>query len=259
MKANIKSIVTAVAVVAIPLSIACTTAITQQHENTQAMTPSIAINFKKGKLIEVAFLSVKPDQQHQLQEQYFKKVMPIAMEYGLKPLGKIRINQAYSEFVKPQIIGFFEWPSQEKHRAFLKDKRFLAIKAVRDNAMSFLRMGYFKVEEDTRVTFDSGKLVEIYAMWLDPQNAHRMQTYFKNVVPLITGKGNKYDVKFPLSLKSVDYGVDTYQPESFGIAIWKSAESNNRFFSSKAYARIKADKDAAIARLDVWHGEIVTN
>ena len=52
---------------------------------------SVDVLFKKDKLIEVAFLSVKPDQQKALQESYFKKVFPIAQEYGLKPLAKIQV------------------------------------------------------------------------------------------------------------------------------------------------------------------------
>ena len=215
MKTKIKLITAAVAAVVIAVSIASAPAITGDRETAKATQKSVDITFKKGRLIEVAFLSVKPDKQNQLQEEYFKKVMPFAAEYGLKPLGSVKVNYAYSEFVKPQTIGFFEWPNAERRQAFQKDQRFLAIKPLRDNALSFLRVGYFEVDEDTQVTFESGKLIEIYSMWLDPQNAHRMQTYFQNVMPLITGEGNKYDVKFPLSLKSVDYGFDTYKPQSF--------------------------------------------
>ncbi len=259
MKTKNKLIITAVAVVVVAVSIACTPAITGDRETAKSTQQSVDITFKKGKLIEVAFMSIKPEKQSQLQEEYFKKVMPIAAEYGLKPLGKVKVNYTYSEFVQPQIIGFFEWTSEERHKAFLKDERFLAIKPIRDDALSFLRLGYFKVEEDTKVTFKSGELIEIFAMWLDPQNAPRMQTYFQNVMPLITGEGNKYDVKFPVSLKSLEYGFDAYKPQSFGIAIWKNKESNNEFFASKDYARVRADKDAAIARLDVWQGEIIIN
>ncbi len=227
--------------------------------NTYLSSPitSIEVEFKKDKLIEVAFLSVDPSKQKQLQDEYFKKVMPIAKEYGMKPLAKMGVKYAYSEFVNPQMIGFFEWESKEKHQAFLKDPRFLAIKPIRDDALTFLRLGYFQVDKDTRTTFASGKLMEVYAMWLHAESAHRMQTYFKNVTPLITGENNRYAVEFPLALKSVNYGSDTYQPQMFGVAIWKSKESNTRFFESKAYKKIKADKEAAIDRLDVWQGEIL--
>lgn len=213
--------------------------------------------FKEGKLIEVAFLSVKPGKHKNLKEHYFKKVMPIAQEYGMKPLAKMKVNYAYSEFIKPQIIGFFEWESEERHQAFLKDPRFLKIKPIRDSALSFLRLGYFSVDNDTSVTFASGDLMEVYAMWLNPDNAHRMRTYFENVTPLITGEGSRYDVRFPLALTSVPYGDDTYQPQSFGVALWKSKASNAQFFQSAEYRKIKHDKEAALDRLDVWQGKIV--
>lgn len=218
---------------------------------------SIDILFQKDKVIEVAFLSINPNKKEQLSNDYFKKVMPIAKEYGMKPLGKIKVQYTYSEFIKPQIIGFFEWESKEQHAAFLKDARFKKIKPIRDDALDFLRLGYFNVKEDTHVTFESGTLIEIFALWLDPENGHRMQNYFKNVKPLISGTKNKFDVKFPLKLQALDYGDDTYKPQSFGVAIWKSKKSNSHFFSSSAYKKIKHDKEAAISRLDVWQGEIL--
>ncbi len=227
------------------------------NEAEKEKTKSIDVLFKKSKLIEVAFLSVRPDKQKQLKESYFKKVFPIAKEYGLKPLAKIKVQYSYSDFVQPQIIGFFEWESEEKHAAFLKDKRFLKLKPLRDEALSFLRLGYFTVNEDTEVSFKSGELVEIFSIWFNPENAHRMQTYFKNVMPLITGKNNPYDVKFPVSFNSVKYGDDTYQPQSFGMAFWKNKASNDAFFSSDDYAKIKHDKEAAISKLDVWHGQVI--
>lgn len=230
-----------------------------KNKNVESKLKSIEVTFKKDKLIEVAFLSVDQSKKQQLQEEYFKKVMPIAKEYGMKPLAKMGVQYSYSEFVNPQMVGFFEWESKAQHKAFLKDPRLLKIKPIRDDALTFLRLGYFTVEQDTKVTFTSGELMEVYAMWLNPSETHRMQTYFKNVMPLITGKGNKYAVKFPLALKSQSYGNDTYQPEVFGIALWKNKKSSTQFFKSKAYKKIKGDKEAAIARSDVWQGEIIIN
>ncbi len=223
----------------------------------EASAKRLQISFRKNKLIEVAFLSIKEGKQQQLSEEYFAQVMPIAQEYGMKPLGKIKVEYTYSNFVKPQIIGFFEWPSEEKRAAFTKDPRFLKIRGIRNDALSSLRLSYMKVDEDTEVEFESGKLVELFGMWFDPIEGHRMQTYFKNVMPLITGRGNKYDVQFPVQFTPVNFGPDSYVPQSFGLAIWKDKASNDAFFASKDYAKIRADKDAALAHLDVWHGEIV--
>lgn len=241
------------------LVVAITTMTMKTSKKIEPEPKSVEVTFKKDKLIEVAFLSIDANKQQQLNEEYFKKVMPIAKEYGMRPLAQMGVQYSYSEVVNPQMVGFFEWESIAQHEAFLKDSRFLKIKPVRDDALTYLKMGYFTVESDTKVTFKTGELMEIYAMWLKPSEAHRMQTYFENVTPLITGEGNEYDVKFPLALKSQNYGSDTYQPQSFGIALWKNKASNTQFFTSKAYDDIKADKEAAIARLDVWQGEIIIN
>ena len=53
------------------------------------------------------------------------------------------------------MIGFFEWPSVEQRTAFEGDPRFRRIKGIRDDALSFLTVGYFKVESDTSVTFQA--------------------------------------------------------------------------------------------------------
>ena len=241
------------------LVVAITTMAMTNVKTVEPVSKSVEVTFKKSKLIEVAFLSIDPNKIQQLNEEYFKKVMPIAKEYGMKPLASMSVQYSYSETVNPQMVGFYEWESKEKHEAFLKDPRFLKIKPIRDSALTYLKLGYFIVENDTKVTFKTGELMEIYAMWLNTSEAHRMQTYFKNVMPLITGEGNQYDVKFPLALNSQNYGADSYQPQSFGIAIWKNKASNTQFFTSKAYDNIKSDKDAAIERLDVWQGEIIIN
>jgi len=84
-------------------------------------TKTQEVTFKKGKLIEVAFLSVKEGMGKQLKEDYFPKVMPIVKEYGGKSLMKIGVKNNYSKEIKAQMIVFFEWPSAEKKEAFEKD------------------------------------------------------------------------------------------------------------------------------------------
>ena len=252
---NTKNFITSLLI----LVVAITAIAMKTNRKVEPEPKSVEVIFRKDKLIEVAFLSVDPNKKQRLNEDYFKQVMPIAKEYGMRPLAKMGVQYSYSEAVNPQMVGFFEWESIEKHEAFLKDPRFLKIKPIRDDALTYLKMGYFTVENDAKVIFKTGELMEIYGMWLKPSEAHRMKTYFENVTPLITGDGNEYDVKFPLALQSQNYGTDTYQPQSFGIALWKNKASNTQFFTSKAYDDIKADKEAAIARLDVWQGEIIIN
>ena len=211
--------------------------------------------FKKGKLIEVAFLSVKEGMGKQLKEEYFPQVMPIVTEYGGKPLMKVGVKNNYSDEIKAQMVVFFEWPSIAKKEAFNKDPRFLEVKKIRDEALSFLKVGYFAVEEDSPVLLDGNKFYEVYGMSMKKETGHLMQKYFELAGPIVV---NDYGVEFALALKPVAVaGRDHFEPHTFGLAIWPSAESNAKFFGSSEYAEIKHYKEDALERIDVWQGAVI--
>ncbi|MBN4062427.1 MAG: hypothetical protein COA57_04120 [Flavobacteriales bacterium] len=213
--------------------------------------------FQKGKLIEVAFLSVKGGKEKQLNEEYFPKVMPIVTEYGGKPLLTIGVQHAWSEEIKPQMVVFFEWPSAAKKEAFEKDKRFKEVKKIRDDALSFLKLSFFEVEQDLPVQLDKSKFYEVYGMSMDKENGHLMQKYFEKAGPICV---NDYSVDFALSMKPVPVsisGSEHYVPQTFGLAIWPSADANAKYFGSKEYAEIKHFKEDALERMDAWQGSVI--
>jgi len=211
--------------------------------------------FRQGKLIEVAYLSVKEGKQKQLNEEYFANIMPIAGEYGMKPLMTIAVKHAWSDEIKPQMVGFFEWPSVEKREAFDKDKRFKKLKKIRDDALSYLKIGYFEVAKDAKVNLDSKLFYEVYAMTLNEKNGHLMSTYFEKAGPIVT---NDYGVDFALNLSPVQMkGKNFFVPQMFGLAIWKSEADNQKFFGSSQYNEIKHYKERALQRIDVWQGAVI--
>ncbi|MBL4708818.1 MAG: DUF1330 domain-containing protein [Flavobacteriales bacterium] len=252
------------------ISISATACSNTNNENTEADTISTSIEapeeihvetnevlFKKGKLIEVAFLSIKEGMGKQLKEDYFPKVMPIVTEYGGKALMKIGVQNNYSEEIKAQVVVFFEWPSVARKEAFDKDPRYLKVKKIRDAALSYLKQSYFEVEKDSPVKLDGTKFYEVYGMSMNKKNGHLMNKYFEKAGPIVT---KEYDVEFALALKPVKVkGGDYYVPQTFGLAIWPSAEANAQFFNSSEYQAIKHYKEAALERIDVWQGAVVFN
>lgn len=223
--------------------------ITKKNQNSQK---PVFAHFKKGKLIEVAFMSIKKGKEKQLKQDYFAKVMPIAMEYGLRPIMTISVTDSHSKDINPQMIGFYEWPSRAKRESFDKDPRFLKIKGIRTDALSFLKVAYYEVQKDTKVNLNQKSYYELYAMTMDKQNGHLMKEYFGKVGPVVT---KDYRVDFALSMTSVNMNNEYhFISQSFGIAIWRSVKENKDFFSSKLYNEVKHLKDKAIKRLDVWHG-----
>lgn len=240
----------------------CTNAEVSKVSIAKESAYSSSVQFKAGTLIEVAFMSVKEGKQKQLNEEYFAKVMPIAMEYGLKPLMIVAVNNAYSETIKPQMIGFFEWPTIAKKEAFEKDTRFLKLKPVRTGVLSFLKIGFFEVQNDMNVKLDGSLFYEIYGMDLKDETADQMGKYFEKAGP-ICSKG--YGVDFALSMTPVRFaGFDPaaeggYTAQSFGIAIWPGEDANKKFFSSKEYAEIKQYKENATKTMNVWQGAVMLN
>lgn len=213
--------------------------------------------FKKGKLIEVAFLSIKEGMGKQLKEDYFPKVMPIVTEYGGKPLMKVGVKNNYSKDIKAQMVVFFEWPSAAKKEAFEKDSRFIKVKKIRDQALSFLQLSFFEVAKDMSVQLDGSKFYEVYGMSMNQEKGHLMQKYFEKAGPLCT---NEYGVDFALSMTPVTVNIKghhNYVPQTFGLAIWPSAEANAKYFGSKEYAAIKHFKEDALKRVDAWQGAVM--
>ena len=213
--------------------------------------------FQRGKLIEVAFLSVKEGKGSQLQDEYFPKVMPIVTEYGGKPLMKIGVKNAWSKDIKPQMVVFFEWPNAAKKEAFEKDKRFIEVKKIRDDALSFLKLSFFEVEKDMPVKLDDSKFYEVYGMSMNKENGHLMQKYFEKAAPICM---NDYGVDFALSMSPVEVNIsghEHYVPQTLGLAIWPSEESNAKYFGSKEYTEIKHYKEDALEQLDAWQGAVM--
>ena len=226
-------------------------------EVQESPTTAYEIIFKEGKLIEVAFLSVKEGKEKQLNEDYFPKVMPIVTEYGGRPLMKVGVEHVWSQHIKPQMVVFFEWPSAGQKEAFEKDPRFIAVKGLRDDALSFLKLSFFEVEKDMTVQLDGTKFYEVYGMSMNQEKGHLMQKYFEKAGPLCT---NEYDVDFALSMSPVKVNIsghNNYAPQTFGLAIWPSAEANANYFASEEYAKIKHYKEDALKQMDAWQGSVI--
>lgn len=240
----------------------CTNEVVANTAKSTKVSTTASAQFKAGTLIEVAFMSVKEGKQKQLTEEYFAKVMPIAIEYGLKPLMTVAIKNAYSETIKPQMIGFFEWPNAAKKEAFEKDPRFLKLKPIRTGALSLLKIGFFKVENDMNVKLDGSLFYEIYGMDLKTETADQMGKYFERAGPICS---KDYGVDFALSMTPVcAEGFDCnsaggYTAQSFGIAIWPSENANKKFFGSKEYAEIKHYKEDALKTMGAWQGAVIVN
>ena len=170
------------------------------------------IEFKKGTVIEVSFATVKKGKDGQLFGEYFPKVIPIIEDIGGQPLGSFTILEALTTLDNPKICALFQWPNLEGFKKLHSDPRFLAIKNIRDDSLSFFLNGlFFTVEEDTEVQFNEN---ESYLLSAVQKNVNLL-----NDTPLVNLN------------TTIVASENCYQPNSIQIEQW-SEQIQQRFDSS---------------------------
>ncbi len=60
-----------------------------------------------------------------------------------------------------------------------KDRRMKKLFPIRDRAISFFRQTFYKVKDDTHITFRSDKTYEFFAAWLNPNSEVDLKIYFE--------------------------------------------------------------------------------
>ena len=156
-----------------------------------------------------------------------------------------------TENVRQKWLDFFEWPSVEQKRAFEKDPRYLELRNIRNAAMNFLTLGYFKVEANTEVTFSSEKTYDFASLWIDPANAPKLQQYFEKVAPVAMTP--KYGFKPLVKLEPLGVHDQNYHPSVISLAEWGAADSFEKFRKQeKIYKENVHLREAATPYKDVF-------
>ncbi len=167
------------------------------NENTRTQV----VEFKKGTVIELSFATIKNGMESQLFNDYFPQVMPIVTEIGGQSLGSFKIRNTTDRSV-PKMCALFQWPSIECFQKLHDDTRFLAIKSIRDSALSYFVNGiFFTVKEDTKISFVEDTSVALHVVkssYVDD----------KNGIALVSMQSNSADLE------------SNTTPLSLNIALW---------------------------------------
>lgn len=219
--------------------------------NTTIAQKSQKLSFKANTVVETALLTIKPGKEKQFSEDYFSKAIKFAPKYGAKPIGSFALVDQKQGNVPAKMLVFFEWESLEKKRAFEKDLGFLKIVNIRNDALSFLTTGYFKVEQDINYTFTEGKTYEFAALWLDRKNASKLQEYFEKVGPIAVDP----KVGFELIAQLQGLGVEdrTYHPNMIFLSEWKQGVKGRDYaLNHKDYKAVLPLRTAAAPYIDMF-------
>ena len=211
------------------------------------------IIFKKGKLIEVALLTVKPDGRKAFMEEYFPKVMPVAAPYGAQPIASFAVTNTVMGEKPNKMVVFFEWESLAQKRAFEKNPEYLKLRNIRDNALSFLSQGYFEVETTVTTTISTDKTYDFAGLFINPEHANQLHEYFQAVVP--TASKPEFGYTPIVNLNPYKDAFDqNYHPSVIAFAEWKAGpDSQKRFEKTQVFKDNVAKRTAGAPYIDVFH------
>lgn len=213
---------------------------------------SHTIEFKKDKIIEIAYATVEGGKERRLGQEYFPQILPIAAKYGGKLLGSFSVVAITGGEIKPQMVAIFEWDNTADRERLLADKEAQKLFPIRDDALTGLKLAYFHVDNDVSVTFRSDKTYEFFDAWLTPRSNKSLPEYFK----LSAEAKEKYGPpKFLVNLKPEnEYLKDApYRllPQMAGIVEWNSVSSYYGMIADPDFQKAAPLLEESVWRLDM--------
>lgn len=207
-----------------------------------------SVTFQGGTVVEVALFSITSGMESVVNDDYFPKVMPVAAEYGLKPLITFQVVKVDIGEAPAQMVGFFQWPSIEAKKEFDQDPRYLKLRNIRNKAMNFLYLGYLDVQKTQTVEFTTERIYDFFALWIDKSNAPKLDEYFQAVAPIAA---QEYTFQLPHLEGNVIKEYGNYTPDAIGLGSWESLEAKDRFFRDERVSEKVPLREAATPYKDV--------
>ena len=213
------------------------------------------IQFKKGKIIELAYLSIKGGEEQTLQSEYFAKIMPIAAKYGGKILGSFQVTAVTGGEITPQTVVIFEWPTIASRDELLANKEAQKLFPIRNAALTFGQVAYFTIEKDVTVTFREDKVYEFFNAWLTLDSEIELPKYFeKSDAPKKRYGSPKFLVSLnPVKDAYVDKGAFYIHPHMGGIVEWNNTAEFYGLTADPEFKEAKPFLDKSVSRLDMIH------
>ncbi|MEM7625241.1 MAG: hypothetical protein AAF333_06405 [Planctomycetota bacterium] len=225
--------------------------------SAQSSAPSprtTEMTFEAGTLIDVTLGKIRPGMEGKFANEYFPAAIPIAMEYGLKPLGTFSVTKIdHGPADGFNIWGFFQWPSLERKQAFEKDPRFAPLREFRDSMMDTKPIQvYTQVPETTTVTLTEGRMYEAAFTWVNPEKGGHLQQYFGGAGPFIAENGVRFLGDFQVTGQSdnPEYAFDSL-PTKFFFIDWGSPATKEKWFTSETFRNVGWHRALGLDRLVV--------
>lgn len=240
------------------LALGSSTALSAELTGKDVRTSTVT--FEEGRLIEVAYFSLKPGTERSVQEDYFPAALKVAAEYGGRMLASFQVTDTFTGDLEPQSIAIFDWPDVATKARFEQDARFQRLVPIRDQALSYIQIGMYEVAKDTEVTFREDKSYEFFGAWLNADKSAELGRYFEVSEPIKQSYGRPapvFMVKFSTTESAPQEGP-IYRPHMAGIVEWDRASDYLTLTTSDAFVRDAAPIfESAVSRIDTVHARLM--
>lgn len=208
------------------------------------------LTLKTGSVVEATYMQAT---DNDTLGKYYKKLVPLAEEYGAKPWIDFSITSVESGKIQPNFVVLFEFKNSEDMEDFRGDRRVRKIQPLLVRATNGFYIEHLKAEKDMLFTFSDEKTYELYSLWINNENAKSLSTYFQQVGATAADFG----AKFPVSLKPVCVSSKGRLPSKFGIAEWPSEDSKEAFLSSDIFTENVHLRDSALDKMNLFTAKAV--
>ena len=214
---------------------------------TAQATEVQAVSIQADTMVEFGFFTIQAGREQELGERYFSKVMPIAAEYGMRPLAMLSIGQTEYGDDLSQTLGLWEWPSLEAKESFEQDRRYKRLAPIRDSMLDNLQLIYTRPTVDVALSLQDDRLYEFAGMWISDTHAEHLGQYFASAGPFL----GQNDVQFIGNFEVLGGSDPSLVPDQIAFFSWPDAQVKEAWFTSETFQESGWHRALALERLFV--------
>lgn len=174
-------------------ALALTACNTDNSDIAESSSP-LTIEVKKGEVLQLIAPQARAD-GNSARQAYYDKVFPIAESFGYKRLGQLNVKQKVISDYDPGAFIFYSWPDEKAEDDLYSHPDWPALKAVRPEAWTELKIYSDTLDEDLTLNFDPAKHYTVVVAWFDPAHPGDYERYLSGIESAVTREGGRFIYK----------------------------------------------------------------
>ncbi|MFK7887731.1 MAG: DUF1330 domain-containing protein [Gammaproteobacteria bacterium] len=166
---------------------------TKPTETAPNSPETLTMSWAAGEILSVVSVAPAPGERaKQVRQDYLSEALPLAGQFGLRPLGALPVTAVPVGKFKPGAVSFFAWPGAAEATALASHPSWPPIKAKRPVGWSELRIHDVVVEQPVSLRFDPRKTYTMATAWINPERPEDYDRYLSNIADTVAEIGGRF-------------------------------------------------------------------